>query len=242
MAAKSKENSGADRKLEIVDGRTGEDSVKVWERYREKAHFWRAIALLQSPLAVVALLVALSMYFSGDTIVEVPERPQPGHYSVKKLPDSEFIHVAVEVANLITTFTPATVDRQFKAARKYLWEPALTQFETDKIKTELRMIQQTARSQLFFIDTKQVKVERRPELDSVVVRLPGKRQKLIGNRALPEDEFVAYVRMTTIPRNVYNEYGIVVTDMRFEERELPTLGGRAEVEEAQPAAESPTKE
>lgn len=225
MAIQKQKKAGRARgeDLSIVDGRAGEDSIRVWDRYKERAHFWRAIALLQIPLAIIALIAMISMYFSGDTIVQVPDRPQPGSYSMKKLPDSEFINVAVEVANLVTTFTPATADRQFKAARKFLWEPALSQFETDKIQVELRMIQETSRSQLFFIDTKQIKVERLPEIDSVVVRLPGVRQKLIGNQAIPPDQLVAYVRMTTIPRNEMNEFGIVVTDMRFNESGMPSV-------------------
>ena len=229
------------KQLEIVDGRSRDDSVRVWDRYRDMAFFWRTVALLQVPLCIGLLIAMISMYFSADTIVEVPERPQPGHYSVRKLPDSEFINVATEVSNLVTTFTPATADRQFKAARKYLWEPALTQFEQDKIATELRMIQETSRSQLFFIDIKQIKVERDPRRDVVVVTLPGTRQKLIGNRALDPDEMVVLVQLTTIPKNIYNEFGIVVTDIRFRSSDMTTVGAPTAVETAPtPEVTAPT--
>ena len=222
---------------EIADARRGEDSVRVWERYRDLGHLWRMIALLQIPLTIIALFIMLSLYFSADTIVEVPEKPQPGHYSVKRLPDSEFINVANEVVNLSSTYTPATAERQFKAARKFLWEPALSQFETDKIKREIPQIVETARSQLFIVDQNQVKVERRPERDFVVVRLPGLRRKMIGSQPLSPDQMVVYVRMTTIPKNLYNDFGIVVTDIRFEDSQFQTYAPKEDATGSAPAAQ-----
>lgn len=89
--------------------------------------------------------------------------------------------------------------------------------------SEIRAIEETKRSQMFYINPRLIKVERFPELDLVVVRVPGVRQKLIGNKPLPADEMAYYVKMTTIPRNYHNEYGIVVVDLRLrraDEREV----------------------
>jgi hypothetical protein len=203
------------RQLERVGGRAGTDTIRLWEGFREQAYLWRALALLQMPSTALSIAAALVMYFFADTIIEVPERPQPGFYSVKQLPDSQFINAATTVVNLIATYQPAVAQRQFKTARKYLWEPALTEFEETMMGSELRAIEETKRSQMFFINPRLIKVERFPELDMVVVRIPGVRQKLIGNKPLPADQMVYYVKMTTIPRNVHNEYGIVVIDMRL---------------------------
>lgn len=203
------------RQLERVGGRAGTDTIRLWEGFREQAYLWRALALLQMPSTALSIAAALVMYFFADTIIEVPERPQPGFYSVRQLPDSQFINAATTVVNLIATYQPAVARRQFKTARKYLWEPALTEFEETMMGSELRAIEETKRSQMFFINPRLIKVERFPELDMVVVRIPGVRQKLIGNKPLPADQMVYYVKMTTIPRNVHNEYGIVVVDMRL---------------------------
>ncbi len=203
------------RQLERVGGRAGTDTIRLWEGFREQAYLWRALALLQMPSTALSIAAALVMYFFADTIIEVPERPQPGFYSVRQLPDSQFINAATTVVNLIATYQPAVGRRQFKTARKYLWEPALTEFEETMMGSELRAIEETKRSQMFFINPRLIKVERFPELDMVVVRIPGVRQKLIGNKPLPADQMVYYVKMTTIPRNVHNEYGIVVIDMRL---------------------------
>lgn len=214
--SKEKINLKTDLKqLERVAGRAGSDTIRLWEGYREQAYLWRALALLQMPSTALSILAALIMYFYADTIIEVPERPAPGYYSVKQLPDSHFINASTSVINLIATYQPAIARRQFKTARKYLWEPALTEFEETMMGPEIRAIEETKRSQMFFINPRLIKVERFPELDMVVVRVPGVRQKLIGNKALPADQMVYYVKMTTVPRNIHNEYGIVVVDIRL---------------------------
>lgn len=211
------------RQLERVGGRAGADTIRLWEGYRDQAFLWRAVALLQMPATALAITAALIMYFFADTVIEVPQRPQPGHYSVKQLPDSEFISVATEVVNLIASYQPAVARSQFSTARKYLWEPALSIFEQEMMINELRTIEETDRSQLFFINKSQIKVERFHELDKVVVRLPGTRQKLIGDKPLPADELVYYVKMTTIPRNVHNEFGIVIIDIKLRRVDFQTI-------------------
>ena len=203
------------KQLERVGGRAGADTIRLWEGYREQAYLWRALALLQMPATALSIAAMLVMYFFADTIIEVPERPQPGFYSVKQLPDSQFIDAAVTVINLVSTYQPAIARRQFKTAQKYLWEPALTEFQDSMMTKEIQAIEETKRSQIFFINQRLVKVERYPDLERVVVRVPGMRQKLIGSKPLPPDEMVYYVTMTTIPRNVSNEYGIVVVDIHL---------------------------
>lgn len=222
--------------LKVFDGRQADDTVRVWERYKASAHMWRFLALIQIPLACVAMFTMLTMYFSGDTIVQVPERPQPGQYSVKRLPDSEFVNVAIELANLTTTYTPVTAEKQFKAARKLLWEPALSQFEKDKVEVELRQIQESSRTQIFLVDQKQIKVERQPDLDFVVVRLAGIKTTIVGSRPLPEAGMNVYVRMTTVPKNPYNEFGIVVTDLRYMDVSIDTFAPAVAPEQGAVAA------
>ena len=201
--------------LERVAGRAGSDTIRLWEGYREQAHLWRALALLQMPSTALAIAAALIMYFFADTIIEVPERPEPGAYSVKQLPDNQFINAATEVVNLISTYQPHVARAQFKTARKFLWEPALTEFEETMMTQEIRSIEDTRRSQIFFVNPRLIKLERFPEEDLVIARIPGIRQKLIGNSPMPSDEIVYYVKMTTIPRNAHNKYGIVVIDIRL---------------------------
>lgn len=203
------------KQLERIGGRAGGDTIRLWEGYREQAYLWRALCLLQMPAAALSVAAALVMYFFADTIIEVPESPQHGFYSVKQLPDSQFIDAATTVINLTATFQPAVARRQFKTARKYLWEPALTEFEETMMTKEIQAIEETKRSQIFFANQRMINVERLPDLERVVVRIPGIRQKLIGSKPLPPDELAYFVTMTTIPRNVSNEYGIVVIDIQL---------------------------
>lgn len=202
------------KQLERVAGRSGNDTIRLWESYREQAFLWRALALIQMPATFVAVLIALVMYFFADTVIHVPQKPQPGHYSVKQLPDDQFINVAQEVINLVASYQPATARTQFLKARKYLWEPALSEFEKTMMKSELRAIEETSRSQLFFINPNLIRIARFHDEDKIEVRVPGTRQKLIGQKPLAPDDVVFYIKMTTIPRNVANEYGIVVIDIK----------------------------
>lgn len=203
------------QQIEKVGGRAGNDTLRLWEGYRDQALLWRAISLLQIPATTLAIAAALIMYFSADTIIEVPEKPLPGYYSVRQLPDAEFIAVASDVVNMISSYQPQTAEAQFSSARRYLWEPALSIFEEKMMITELEMINDTSRSQLFFVDKNLIQVERYPAQDKVVVRLPGTRLKLIGPRPLPVEKWTYFVTMTTIPRNVHNPYGIVIIDIKI---------------------------
>lgn len=207
------------RQMESGAGRAGSDTLRLWEFYKEQALLWRAIALLQMPATALSIAAALIMFFFADTIITVPQKPMPGIYSVKQLPDEEFIDFATNLANLIGTFQPVTAEKQFRDARKLLWEPALSQFEISVLKDELEVIHSTRRSQIFYVDERLIKVERIPQRDQVIVRLPGVRQKIIGTTALPPEDMAYWIKMSTIPRNRENQYGIVAVDIRAEIKE-----------------------
>lgn len=204
------------RQLEQVAGRAGSDTIRLWESYKEQAYLWRAMALLQLPATLLALVAVVFLYISRNTIIEVPEKPLPGYYSVRQLPDAEFINVSSEIVNSIASYTSATAEDQFRQARKFLWEPALSQFEEEMIKGELKFINNAKRSQLFVVNRAMIVVTRFPDADYVAVRVPGIRYRAIGQKQFEPEEVIYYVRMTTIPRNVHNQYGIVITDMRVQ--------------------------
>jgi hypothetical protein len=223
MSNKLKAISGGIKSIESVDGRADGDTLRLWESHKEQAMLWRALALLQIPATTLAIIAAMVMYFFADTVVEVPLQPKPGRYGTKALPDSEYVNVATEVVNLIGTYTPATARQQYVRAKQFLWEPALTEFEKSMMADELRTIEETARTQLFFVNEKMIKIDRFPEEEKVVVRLPGVRQKLIGGQPTEPDELVYYIKMTTIPKNVSNEFGIVVVDLRLRKAGMKTI-------------------
>jgi len=208
------------QEIERVEGRTSADTLRLWESYREQALLWRALALLQMPSTALSLLAVLVMYLTHTTIIEVPDKPQPGRYAVTDLPDAQFINAATEVVNLISSYQPYKVERQFNLAQKYLWEPALSEFQKTMLTTELRRIIETQRTQVFFVDQGQIRVERFPEEEKVVVKLPGQLVKLIGRNMVPDQKPGQWIlKMATIPRNQDNEFGVVVVDMKYREIE-----------------------
>ncbi len=201
------------RQLEETGGKSGADTIRLWEGYRDQALLWRALSILQMPITALAIIVAVVSIYTSNPIVNVVPDPLPGRYSSKQLPDRLFISEATELVNLIASFQPAIARNQFLLAEERLWEPALSRFQQDILQTELRAIEETSRSQLFFINESLIKIERFPAEDKVVVRLPGTLQKLIGKEPLPPEEVVYYIKMTTIPRHQKNEHGIVIINI-----------------------------
>jgi hypothetical protein len=195
------------------------DRLRVLNTARDHAHFWRALALVQFPSLIIAIFGAVTMFFFAKTSIEITEKPQPAQFSVSQLPDSEFLYIAKEVVNRISSFQPITARIQFKNVRRYLWEPALSTFEEFIINKELKVIEDTGRSQMFFPVEELIRVEREADSEKVVVRIPGLKQKLIGMTPVPVEELAYFITMTTIPNNVINRRGVVVT--KIESRLLP---------------------
>lgn len=193
----------------IVDNARETDTIRLWENYRDQALLWRAIALMQIPATIVALLFAVFMYMNSDPVINVPQRPLPGVYKASEIPDPIFVEAATDFINLIATYQPVVARRQFEKAREMLQEPFLTKFNTELVQEELRAIESTARTQLFFADpTRPVRIERSGP--DVRVTIFGDRLKIVAGRQLPLQQSIFQVTMTTIPKNSINPYGIVV--------------------------------
>ena len=188
------------------------------KRAQRFSSFWRAMSLGQLPLTTIALIVMLSTYFHADTIIHVADPLEPGlSYPIEDLPDKECINVAMQFIGLTTTYQQYTARDQFELAQKLLVEPALSEFIQKMMGEELTTIEQTGRSQMFFAEPRQMKVDRVPNSTKVVVRLPGYRQQIVNQNVLPPAEVVYYVELMTTDQAVqHNQFGIVVSG--FHER------------------------
>jgi hypothetical protein len=124
------------------------------------------------------------------------------------LPDTAFINVAQNIVNLLATYQPERIEEHYALARRFLWEPALTSIR-DFMRVEIPKIKTTRKSQIFYVNPRLTQVQR--YADYTTVSLRGTRHKFIGKTHLEPDVLIYQVQMTTIPRNVSNEYGIVVT-------------------------------
>ncbi len=192
------------------EGKNSSDTLSLWENYREQAMLWRALALLQIPTTLVALILAIVMWYNSETILNVPAKPLPGFYQAGEIPDAEFIGMSTEFVNLIGTYTPFTARRQFNEAAKYLSDPILSRYSTEMLQTELKAIENTQRTQIYYVDPTKTEIFRDEINGTVEVYYEGTRQKLIAGRHVPEVLTQFIIRMKTIPRNTLNEYGIVV--------------------------------
>lgn len=198
----------------VIDSKGQADTLRVWESYRDQALLWRALALIQIPATAAAIAFSIVLWTTRSITLNVPLKPAPGVYQVQEIADVEFIEVATEFINLIATYQPAIAQRQFREAKNMLWEPFLTEFNTDMIGTELQSIQNTQRTQLFFIDPTKTKITRNG--NEVVVSFTGDRLKLVAGKELPVQTSRYTVTLKTIPRNKTNPYGITITNVTFE--------------------------
>ena len=196
----------------VIDNRHESDTVKLWESYREQALLWRALSLLQIPATLVAVLLAYYMANTRNITLKVPQKPLPGLYAVQEIPDSEFVDVATEFVNLIATYQPTVARRQFTAAMDLLKEPMLSKFHDEMMQIELKAIENTNRTQIFFVDPLRTTI-RRGRKRQVTVSLAGERMKIISGKELPLVKTRFTITMTTIPKNRFNPYGIVVTNI-----------------------------
>ena len=205
------------------EGRNDNDTVRLWENYREQALLWRAIAFLQIPVSFICVVFAIVMWFSRDIILNVPEKPAPGVYSAYEIRDVEFITFANQYVNLIATYNFTTAERQFNEAQKYLVEPVLSKFQVEMTDQELNTVKQTRRSQTFWVDPEKTKIERTEDDRQVIVTLQGNREKRVGEKAAPEVESIYQVTLETQPNNTFNPYGIVISNVAVENK---TIGGQ----------------
>jgi len=198
---------------QLTAARSKNDTIRLWENYKDQALMWRALSLIQLPTTFIAIIFALVMWSTREITLSVPSKPMPGMYAAQDIPDTEFVNVANDYVNLVATYQPNTARKQFEVARAMLKEPLLTKFNDENMNSELPAIETTLRTQVFFIDPLQTRVER--EGQRVVVSISGERWKVIAGAEIPTVSSRYRVEMTTIPRNPVNPYGIVITNVLF---------------------------
>ncbi len=196
------------------EARTENDTVRVWENYREQALLWRGLALLQILVTSIAIIAAIFFYSNQEINLNVPAKPLPGYYPAGEIPQTEFISVANDFVNLISTYQYKIAARQFNEASNYLVEPMLSRFETDMLNTELNLIVQTQRTQLYFPNNEKT-IFQAIDQNNVSVTFIGEQVRFIAGREYEGQEIKHTVYLTTVPRNKFNPYGIVVTNLEL---------------------------
>lgn len=198
---------------QLTAARSQNDTIRLWENYKDQAMMWRALSLIQLPTTFIAIIFALVMWSTREITLSVPSKPMPGMYAAQDIPDTEFVNVANDYVNLVATYQPNTARKQFEVARSMLKEPLLTKFNDENMNSELPAIETTLRTQVFFVDPLKTKVER--EGNKVYVSISGERWKVIAGAPIPSVSSRYRLELTTIPRNPVNPYGIVITNIVF---------------------------
>jgi hypothetical protein len=214
----------ADTRLKAT--RSENDTIRLWENYKDQALMWRSLSLIQFPATFAALIFATVMWSTRVVNLTVPSKPEPGIHVAQDIPDTEFINAANTYVNLVATYQPGTARNQFGVARSMLKEPVYTKFTEEMMGAELGAIESTGRTQVFFTDPLRTKVTRNG--NEVTVNLVGERWKVIAGSPLPTVTSRFTITMSTIPRNPLNPYGIVITGVSFKaniEGEQPATDG-----------------
>lgn len=215
----------ADTRLKAT--RSENDTIRLWENYKDQALLWRSLSLIQFPATFAALIFATVMWSTRVVNLTVPSKPEPGIHVAQDIPDTEFINAANTYVNLVATYQPGTARNQFNVARSMLKEPVFTKFTEEMMGAELGAIESTGRTQVFFTDPLRTKVTRTG--NEVTVNLVGERWKVIAGSPLPTVTSRFTITMSTIPRNPLNPYGIVITAVSFKsniEGEQPATDGQ----------------
>lgn len=200
--------------VKFKDSKKDTDTIRLWEGYRDMAMLWRTLALIQIPTTFICCVMVLIFFYSQDITLNVPAKPLPGVYSPQEINDAEFIDTASSFINLIATYQPAIARRQFSKARELITEPMLTKFDEDMMGAELKAIENTKRTQLYFIDPAKISVARGN--GEVVVTLVGDRQKILAGKELQAVVTKYDITLTTLPRNDINPFGIVIKNVAVE--------------------------
>jgi len=214
------------KKAGVIEARGDNDTIRLWENYREQALMWRAIALVQIPATLIALGFALVMFNNRSIIFSVPAAPLPGFYLVDEIPDEEFVSVATDFINLISTYQPGSAVRQFEKASEYLVEPYLARYRAEILKEELQAIETTSRTQVFWLDPETIQVDRNEREGMVVVSMSGERKKLVAGKDVPDVQTQYRIHLTTLPRNPLNTFGIVIKNVEITSTPLRHLQQR----------------
>lgn len=201
----------------LIESKRESDTLRLWESYRDQASLWRALTLLQLPATAMACGLAVTLWQTRSITLNVPPRPLPGVYAAQEIPNSEFADAATDFINLIATYQPAVAKRQFTRAREMTIEPLTTRFTTEMLQNELRAIESTNRTQIYYADPTRLEVVRGGPNNDVYVKMVGERVKYVSGREIPSETTRYVVTLTTLPRSPLNPYGIVISNVASED-------------------------
>ena len=74
--------------------RSENDTIRLWENYKDQALMWRSLSLIQFPATFAALIFATVMWSTRVVNLTVPSKPEPGIHVAQDIPDTEFINAA----------------------------------------------------------------------------------------------------------------------------------------------------
>ncbi|MCS6961307.1 MAG: type IV conjugative transfer system protein TraE, partial [Deltaproteobacteria bacterium] len=118
----------------------------------------------------------------------------------------------INFANLVFSYTPTSIERQYATAKFYLAPSTQAAFADIFFKQEIPVVKTTGTSQMFIIDPLKAKVER--EKSVVKVTLGGERIRILAGRETRHTMATTEIVLRTFPHNNLNPQGILVVDFK----------------------------
>ncbi len=199
----------------VKDYKRGEDTIRIWEGYKQQAVLWRALSIIQLLATTAISILCIILWQTRSITLSVPQRPVPGQYNTQEIPDADFIEAANSFVSLIATFQPYVAEPQFDRAAMMVHNSLLERFTENFLVNELKAIRATSLSQVYFIDPMKTQIERTRN-NVVKVTFYGKRHKYIGGKEVEPVGTKYDITLTTLPRNDINPLGIVILDVSME--------------------------
>ncbi len=199
----------------VTNYKRGEDTIRIWEGYKEQAVLWRALSIIQLLATTAISILCIILWQTRSITLSVPQRPVPGQYNTQEIPDADFIEAANSFISLLATFQPYVAEPQFNRAAMMLHNSFLDKFTETFLVNELKAIKATSLSQVYFIDPMKTQIERTRN-NIVKVTFYGKRHKYIGGQEVEPVGTRYDITLTTLPRNDLNPLGIVILDLSME--------------------------
>jgi hypothetical protein len=186
-----------------------EEILAVTEGFKQRGGFWRAISLVQIPIALCLIFYFVAKYLGADTIVHVKDIRGLEDIGKGEIPDKEYVNVAQNIVNLIGTYQPVNARDQFETAREFMLDSAVVTFDELQTQQELMTAEESDISQILFIDNH---VVTRKSDGSVRVCLYGMRQKVVDRQALPAQDVTYCMLLNQDEPFEGNTFGLMVSE------------------------------
>ena len=183
---------------------------KFWEILAESQHDKLVLSWLSVVLTVLVIVLSaflISMAVRPKPVVVVPGAAVAGVYNAGEMPETVMVHFARNFVVDLANFTPASAEKGYLSAARYMSPELLSRFEP-VARAQLKQVVTNRISQFFAVDSEKVEGK-----DPLVVRFQGERLTYVGRTETERKPFHYRITFQHVERTQQNPYGLVVSSV-----------------------------